>query len=354
MIRIVPIAILALTLFFWLRNKRRSAKAASLAAKAGAGLLPPERQRTDRAFPDPEADAVLAALARDDWQPAARALAAAGTDWERRCHLVEIIAGPAAKEDGWLRAWQAARPDDPDAAVVHAAAKVCLAWEIRGSGWARNTTVEQFAGFHRVLREAQEDFARAEALALPGDPTPYIQQIPLHKGLGAPHETLHKLWDEVTARAPYHYAAHCGALQYWCAKWQGSAELARDFAARAAASAPPGSLLTLLPVISWYEHHDSDAPSEAYGRPETRALTDAALVDIAAARPDHPGLAGARHLLAYFLTKQGRHEAALEQFRQVDGYVNATPWRYYTDPAKVYCAYRQRALRGALAGERGR
>ncbi|GAU67368.1 hypothetical protein SSP35_04_04560 [Streptomyces sp. NBRC 110611] len=342
---ILPLTILALTVVFWLRSRRRTAK---LAAEAGGDLLPPERQNADLAFPDPEAEAVSAALARGEWQPAAQALAAAGTDWERRSYLVGIIANRAADDDTWLRAWQAAHPDDPDAAVVQADAKVSLAWEIRGGGWAKDTTAEQFAGFHRVLDEAREDFARAQALALPGDPTPYLLQIPLYMGLGAPHEALHELWSEVTARAPYHYEAHWYALQYWLPKWRGSAELARDFTLRAATTAPLGNLLTMFPLLNWYEQNDDEAPEAAYGWPEMTGLIDAALADVAAARPDHPRLAEVRHLLAYCLTKAERHQEAMEQFRQVDGYVDAVPWRYYTNPAKIYCHFRDQALKGTV------
>jgi len=35
-----------------------------------------------------------------------------------------------------------------------------------------------------------------------------------------------------------------------------------------------------------------------------------------------------------------RHEAALEQFKLVDGYVDALPWRYRGDKADYYCAVR--------------
>lgn len=346
---IIPLTVTVLALCFWLRSKRLGKRAERLAAQIGADLLPPERQNKDRAFPDPEAEAVLAALSRNDWQPAAQSLAAAGTDWERRSYLVGIIAGRAAEEDAWLHAWRAARPDDPDAAVVHADAKVSLAWEIRGGAWAKDTSAEQFAGFLRVLREAREDFARAESLARPDDPTPYLLQIPLYMGLSAPHEALRELWAEVKARAPYHYEAHWYALQYWSAKWCGSRELAADFAARAAATAPPGSLLTMFPLLTWYGHNDDDAPEEAYGWPEMMGMTEAARADLAMARPDHPRIAEVRHMLAYCLAKQGRHELALEQFRLVDGYVGAVPWRHYSDPAAFYCLVRGVVLTGVAA-----
>jgi hypothetical protein len=55
---------------------------------------------------------------------------------------------------------------------------------------------------------------------------------------------------------------------------------------------------------------------------------------------DHPRLPEVRHLLAYFLTMQDRDEASVEQFRLVDGYVDALPWRYDPDPAKEYCRLR--------------
>ncbi|MFC8423478.1 hypothetical protein ACFUN7_21850 [Streptomyces sp. NPDC057236] len=48
-----------------------------------------------------------------------------------------------------------------------------------------------------------------------------------------------------------------------------------------------------------------------------------------------PGTASVRRPPAYFPTRQGRHEAALRQFRLVDGYVDILPWRYWDDPAAV-------------------
>lgn len=73
---------------------------------------------------DPEKDPVLArALAgvvRDDWRPAADAMASARY-WERRAYIVLTLAAAAARRDVWLTKWREARPDDRDAAAVHAA-----------------------------------------------------------------------------------------------------------------------------------------------------------------------------------------------------------------------------------------
>ncbi|MEU7132031.1 tetratricopeptide repeat protein [Streptomyces sp. NPDC046261] len=350
---LLSLIVIAVSAFFWIRRKRRATPSA--AQLAAAGWLPPERQNTERSLPDPEAEAVEAALARGDWQPAARALAATGTDWERRSALVGIIAAEAVKDDTWLRAWETAHPDDPGAAVVKADAKVSLAWEVRGGSWAKDTTAEQFAGFHRLLEEAREDFGRAVSLAAPDDPTPYALQIPLYMGLGAPHEAMRELWAEVTTRAPYHFEAHWYALKYWYPRWRGSEELARDFAYGAALTAPPGNLLTMFPLVNWYDHLDDDAPEVAFRSVDLTAMVDAALMDVAACRPDHPRLAEVRHLLAYVLTKQERYAEAVEQFRRVDGHVGAMPWTHYpTKQAEAFCLYRDAAIvgSGALRGRR--
>ncbi|MFI8350324.1 hypothetical protein [Streptomyces sp. NPDC085596] len=316
------------------------------AASAALGLLPAERQNTGSAGPlTPETAAALAGVQSGDWRPAADLMAAVGRDWERRSLLTFRLADKAADDDAWLLAWETARPEDPDAAVVRARSSVILAWRVRGGKRAQYTTHEQFEGFHRTLLEAREEIARAAALN-PDDPTPYIAEIWLALGLGYPNARMDTLWTEITARAPHHYEAHFSALQYWCAKWRGSERLATEFAARAAAAAPTGSLLTALPLIAHFEHDDSD-DTAADNTPEMVARVEAALKDAAAADPAHPRLPELRHLLAYYLHLQGRDEAAVEYFRLIDGHVDALPWRYRNNKAEYFCQVRDTAVREA-------
>ncbi|WP_251094685.1 hypothetical protein [Streptomyces sp. Caat 7-52] len=312
-------------------------KAAQAAAELG--LLPAERQNTELAAPLPKEWATaLAAVRGGDWVPGAEVLTAIGRDWDRRSAFTALLAEIAAEEDTWLLAWEAARRDDPDAAGVRARSTVYLAWEIRGGKRAQYTTREQFDGFHRTLTAAREEIAKAAALN-PDDPTPFVAEIWVALGLGYPNAEMDKLWAELTSRAPHHYEAHYAALQYWCAKWRGSQRLAVEFAERAAADAPLGSLLTALPLIAHFEHDESDTTA-ADNTPEMVARVDAALRDVAAADPSHPRLPELRHLLAFYLHLQDRNEAALEQFKLVDGHVNALPWRYRNDPAGYFCQVR--------------
>ncbi|MEU6087718.1 hypothetical protein ABZ865_13040 [Streptomyces sp. NPDC047085] len=324
-----------------------AAEEAVTAAKLG--LLPVERQNTEYAAPLP-ADwaAALAAVRTGDWEPAAELLRGIGRDWERRSAVAFLLAEPAARDDEWLLAWEAARPDDPDAAVVRARSTVKLAWELRGAKQAQYTTREQAEGFHRTLRSAREEIARAAALN-PDDPTPYVAEIWVALGLGYSNAEMDKLWAEIITRAPHHYEAHFSALQYWCAKWRGSKRLAFEFAERAAAEAPLGSLLTALPLIAHFEHDESE-DTAADNTPEMLARVNAALADAAAADPAHPRLPELRHLLAFYLHLQDRNEAALEQFKLVDGHVNALPWRYRGDGmARHYCQVRNTVAHAVTA-----
>ncbi|GHH86579.1 hypothetical protein [Streptomyces capitiformicae] len=320
-------------------------------AAEALGLLPAERQNTKYAGPLPAGvDATLAAVRGGDWKAAAKLMQDIGRDWERRSSTAYLLAEIAAQEDDWLLAWESDRPDDPDAAVVRARSTVILAWNLRGGKLAKHTTSEQFTGFHRMLERSREEIGRAAVLN-PDDPTPYITEIWVALGLGYPNSEMDKLWTEITARAPHHYEAHFSALQYWCAKWRGSEKLATDFAERAAADAPLGSLLTVLPLIAHFEHDKSDDNS-VDRTPKMIGRVDAGLADAAAADPTHPRLPELRHLLAYYLSLQDRDDAALEQFRLVDGYVNALPWRYQGDGeamAAYYCRIRNATAQAVAA-----
>ncbi|WP_331453219.1 hypothetical protein [Streptomyces sp. SS162] len=341
------------------RSDPGAEEAAAKAAErvAALGLLAPERQHTKLSAPQPQALTVALAAARaGDWEPSAALLdgTAAARDWERRTAYVEKLADVAAEDDAWLAAWEAARPDDPGAALVRARGSVFLAWKVRGAKRAQYTSSEQFEGFHRTLARTRHEHARAAELAVPGDPSPYVGEIWTAIGLGYPHEEMHRIWRDITSRDPHHYEAHFSALQYWCGKWRGSEELARAFAVKAAAAAPPGTLMKVFPLIAHFEHDDSDS-ADVDRTPEMYAAVDAALADAAAADPDHPRLAEVRHLLAYYLYLQERWEPALEQFRLVDGYVDALPWRYRGDPAGEFCRMRdESAVNAAEAAASGR
>ncbi|MFF9815167.1 hypothetical protein [Streptomyces sp. NPDC014006] len=314
----------------------------------GYALLPMRWQNGYLAGPDAALQRACRAAARGQWEPAARIFENAGQDWERRSlYALRLGHVAARKSDRWLNAWIEARPGDPDAALVTARARVLHAWKLRGKARAQYTSQSQFDAFHRELLASRDDIERALTLH-PDDPTPLVAEIWRTLGLGHPHSDMHALWSEITARAPHHFEAHSSALQYWTAKWRGSKTLAREFAEKAAAGAPAGSLLAALPVIAWFENYADETGDAGFRNPRVRALVDTALADAALADPDHPRLPEVRHLLAYFLYRQGRYRLAREQFRQVDGFTDALPWRYWPVKSLYYRAIRTKTARKAL------
>ncbi|MGW6918483.1 hypothetical protein ACWGB8_32410 [Kitasatospora sp. NPDC054939] len=359
LIVIIPLVLLiGFKLWTWYAERRTAQLQGAVgAARAGAAKrkgpdpvalgLPAESELdATRIRPDtPEEEAARTAALVGDWEPAAALLAAAGTDWNLRYRQVAVLAEWAAEDDAWLKAWRTARPGDADPAVVHADALVQVAWEIRSSKRAQYVTQEQFQGFRRVLVEAAAACEEAAALD-PADPSPWVTQLAVSLGLGRSKEEFGTYWAEVVARAPHHYGAHSTALQYWCAKWYGSHEEMTAFAERAAASAPPGSLLTGLRLRAVAERELGEDTYRSWMTDEARAAADALLAELRDVPADDFRVPAQRHLLAAALTHNRRWAEAVEQFRLVGPYIDAVPWTYTGDPAGVFAEIRDRALTG--------
>ncbi|MFE3990263.1 hypothetical protein ACFXPW_00930 [Streptomyces goshikiensis] len=329
-------------------KSRRAAEVVAL------GFVPEAELDTAHPAPVPaERTAVLAALADGDWEVGAAYLKAAGRDWEERWLRVRVLAGAAAGDDGWLRAWREAKPSHPALALVAADTAVVVAWNARGDGAAGDIAEERLRTFHDLLEEAKTAAREAQRVADPADPVPYMVEQSIGIGLGYPHEDYEELWARITARGPKVLTAHTHALQYWCLKWHGSHELALSFARESAAAGEPGELLTLLPLLAYFEQdaHDPELTAEVfYKAPEIREAVDAALADLAAADPDDPRAVRMRHMLAYLLFWQDRDAAAVEQFRHVDGHIGAPPWSYAASPRSRYVYARDWAVRVTALG----
>ncbi|MCX5177317.1 hypothetical protein [Streptomyces virginiae] len=327
-------------------------KAQQAAAVVALGFVPEADLDTDNVLPvPPERTAVIAKVKAGDWEAGAAYLDAAGQDWEERWQRLRPLSDLAAEDDAWLLAWRAARPTDPSAALVNADTGVLVAWNVRGSLRASQTTQEQFRIFRELLLKAQEQAREAQRLADPADPVPYMVEQSISQGLGYSHEEYQQLWSQIVKRDPKGLSAHTNALQYWCQKWRGSHELALTFAREAAASAEPGELLSLLSLVAYVEQemHESELKPETFFKePEVLAAVEAALVDLAAADPDDWRSIRLRHLLAWFLFWQDRDAEAVEQFRHIDGHIGAMPWYYWPKSRYVYA--RDYAVREVTPG----
>jgi hypothetical protein len=342
---IVTLLVLLIRLGLWL-NKRRKATAGHDAP--AVGLVPrAELVEVGSEPADPAARAALDAAKAGNWRPAAAYLSDGNGDWSTRYARMNPFGDLAATDDIWLWQWRREQPDSPEAAQVHTDALVKRAWEIRTGKYASEVTREQAMGFHKVLQEAAEVSHEAIRLAPAGDPNAWVMQQPIAMGQGWSHERYRALWAEIVARDPHHFGAHTAALQYWCEKWRGSNELMHEFADKAIAGAPTGSLLTVIKLRAYWEQvlRDKSATS-LYRSAEYTAALDAALADLAAADPGHPGIVPVSGWIAHGLIENGRPAQALSLFCRM-GREMAGPWIYYGNPAAVFDAARIKAARAA-------
>ncbi|WP_307806821.1 hypothetical protein [Streptomyces sp. FH025] len=305
------------------------------------GLPPREQLDAHRAGPPPPADRSeeIRAVAHDawegDWRSAAAFADAERQDWDERWSRLEVLRQIADESDAWLDDWLRARPDDGTAVTVHAQVLLHRGWAVRGDGYAHDVPAGRMARFMVQLNAAMEAARKAAELA-PEDPGPWVVMVTAARGLGYEHDEFRQLWKELVTRAPYHYEGHCQAMQYWCAKWAGSRRLMMQFAERAARNAPAGS-----PLAGVYLHalHELTRRSGLSALPSSRAAKDL-LESVARSLNQVPGedqrVHQLRHLLAQYLVKVRRYDAALEQFRLIGPWCGAEPWTKERDPVAAF------------------
>jgi len=277
-------------------------------------------------FAEPVLASVLAGAADFEWRPAAELLRAAGTDWERRSLLVSRLAETAAEDDGWLKAWRRARPDDPHALIVHAESLVTMARRRRDDR------------FHSLLDQAEAS-AEEAAKALPRDPTPWVTAVSIARGLEFDRDKFGTLWTELVARGPYHRRGHEEALRYWQEKWAGPHKQMVAFA-EAAAKAPSLSALPLQVAL------EGDDPGVWKSAPVRRAL-DALLGWLRGEGAHSPHVGVDRSFAAIALVHNKRFNEAVEQFKHLGNRADAWPWASFGDPKEAFLDFRAKATRGA-------
>lgn len=311
-------------------------------AAVGAQLPPDASVVLDP--PTPELRAALTAAYAGDHAPARDLLAATrlGAEWERRGGYVPRLAESALHSPGWLDAWLAESPRDPDAVLVKAEHGVRQAWEIRTGARASSVSRDQFQAFFALLDDAVPVIGAAAELN-PTDPVPWQVALTHARGSQAPREVFDAYWAEATARAPHHYGCHVSAMQYLCDKWYGSHAEMFDFAERAAQEALPGSKLHALPLLAAVEY-DVVADGGNGGAGIERSRIHAALKraqELSDAYPQgDPEVAGVRNHLALMLVLAGRHGEALEQFRAVGSHATQYPWAYLGDARGEFLDFR--------------
>lgn len=269
------------------------------------------------------------------------------------------MAGPVDVDAAWPDRWAAAEPDNPDAVLVRARSLIMRGWEIRGSGWASTVGPSAMDEFHRVLRLVPPLTEQAARLA-PEDPTPWVERLLVATALNADRADFDEIWDQVTRRDRWNREAHSLRLMYLCRKWHGSHEQMFAFAREAAAAAPDGSPLHVLPVQAAAEwalwevrragaFRDVLAVVKAWRNdPQINADLDGALNGWLRTEPRrHAMWYHDLNYLAYGLARAKRYEDAGAVFSAIGSYMEELPWGWMNadSPQEAFLQERRKAVR---------
>ncbi|MBB4893183.1 hypothetical protein FHS39_002214 [Streptomyces olivoverticillatus] len=299
--------------------------------------------------PDAPLRAALTAAASGGFGPARELLAATRQDmqWERRSGYVAALAEFALHNPGWLDAWLADEPENPDAVLVKADLCIDQAWEVRSAARANAVSRDQFQGFFALLQDAAPVIGAAIELN-PADPVPWRIALTHALGTQASREVFDSYWEEAVARAPHHFGCHSVALQYLCEKWYGSHEEMFAFAENAAEQALPGSKLHALPLKAAVEYLVVASAGTREKDPSDGTVPQAR-IDAAIRRAQElsahyeagdPEIAPVRNDLALMLLLHERWSESLEQFRAIGVHATEFPWVYFGDPRKEFLDFR--------------
>jgi len=267
---------------------------------------------------------------RPVWAPVAALLGDTGRDWDRRVHRVSVLARnlPPSVCDRW----SADRPGDGDALVLRS--------------WER--AVRAPAEGRGAVREAERACLRA-AECCPEDPAPWLALLELMHACAVPVRDAVPVWSEAVTRAPWHRTAYHQLLRYLSPRGHGSVVDMLDFARQAAARAPFGSPLALLPVAARVElvaHRQRQMPVGAESHwHEPRAADEAA-----AALTGWFGTSAAPHaeavadlnVLAFALTRIQRPAEAAAVFRRIGRHMTPHPWDLLPEPERTFLYWRDR------------
>ncbi|MFH8337077.1 hypothetical protein [Streptomyces sp. AM6-12] len=296
----------------------------------------------DPAGPDHALRAVLQELRTGRWV-AMRTLLAETTEWWRWTQRTQILAAAAAGSDV-VRAWLAEEPDSTHAAVMRARVGVERALRARR---------ERHLRAHELWIEAWDAADTATRLA-PHDPVPWICLLALaqldpgqrwaeHRADAPEPHLVPGPWGllaEAAERDPFNREAHHRMLQFLyarggvddrtradddCDRWAHAAGYARWAAARA----PLGSALHLLPLYVRVERH------RRARRPDTHWATDTAVGEARSAlhswfehappvRRAQPDL----NHLAHALWAARQFTCAGRVFEAIGPYFSPLPWVY--------------------------
>ncbi|MEV0371215.1 hypothetical protein AB0I10_15520 [Streptomyces sp. NPDC050636] len=257
----------------------------------------------------------------------ANVIEAAGQDWDRKAHRLEVLAGAAGRAVPDI--WRRNSPRDQGALLLHA--------------WSDLLQAQRGAS---VDLTATRDTCHLAADLLPADPTPWTLALATLRLERRPHREMSAIWREIKARDPWNREAHLQALGYLSPDECGSTALMLDLLdgirSVMPADAPTAGLEITTLVRNYHRSFAADGltalgAGEHWRRPDLARALDQAAQDWP--NPDfltHAAAIADLNVLAYALIKATRSNEATAVLRATKGLGTPWPWNVEGDPLERF------------------
>ncbi|WP_328470778.1 hypothetical protein OHA21_05425 [Actinoplanes sp. NBC_00393] len=283
---------------------------------------------TEAAFP--VLQHLRSALARRDW-PGCRTVLDSGSSILR----TNLIRCAGTGDEQFLREVFRHDPGDGAAAAMLGACLTHVGWEIRGSGWAKDVSREQWDGFHARLREAEQVMIEGAARS-PRDPAIWTCRLTTARGLEAGHAEARRRYDRAAEIDPHHYPAQTTLIQQLYPKWGGTWEEVHGFAREAMLAAPAGGLQGGLVAEAHIEHwvtlrrKDKDEATAYLHSPAVRdEIYEAAHRSVGSPQFRREwGWVGVGNEFAFLFSEYGDRAAAAWLFNGLGTLATKHPWHW--------------------------
>ncbi|MFD8033579.1 hypothetical protein ACGFYM_18725 [Streptomyces sp. NPDC048231] len=309
-------------------------------------LPAPRRTRngmyTLRALGDSRVLALVEAAGSGDW-PAVKATLAPfdlGRD--------DQVLGELADLDGvqnWIgRAVEEDKEHRATALLISGARHVNWGWEARTSALAVDVSQAQWRVFHERLRIAEEQLLEAAELQ-PEWVTPWRRLLTSGRGMSLGPAVNETRLDAALRRDPLNLDAHIQWVSQLQPRWGGKPGEALAFAREAFAGAPDGHRLGCVIAMAHIEDWVESSRQDCLVTPEIQdELLEAAERSILhRAHVRRPGWQEDFNTFAMALSLASESIALPRVFRELGGAYTPWPWKYMSQPEKMYARARRNA-----------
>jgi hypothetical protein len=253
-----------------------------------------------------------------------------GLHQQGRAEDLSHAANTVARTQGAQRLLAEVTRNDPDDMLAHTLAAENLvfeAWEIRTSARAEHVSREQFAGFHRCLRQAEQLLIRITARQ-PDNLLAWKTRLNTARGLQLGQNEARRRYDRLAEHHPQYFPAQATFLQQLCPKWGGNWDTAFAFARECANQGGLGpAVLAEAHLERWADLGVREGRSHLAGA-HGELVQAARQTALDPAMPSRFYTAYLHNLFAMLFGLIGDRQAAAVHFQAIGGAVTSFPWDY--------------------------